>query len=187
VHWNVFGKWRKNQSISQSINQSINQSTISWSLIVSSMQKWPYSQVLVWLNRVHCVKVWLLFLAGCIPVWLKGSLLRNGPGNFKVGDMTFGHLFDGSALLHRLGIVHFSHFKSLLKSIGWYEGTAHNFEMTRKNNFVTRRFWDIINIRPSNPSVFSRTQRRESSAIAKLLLTTGYKRLEGVWACVCPE
>ncbi|PSN53056.1 Carotenoid isomerooxygenase [Blattella germanica] len=39
---------------------------------------------------------------GNIPKWLKGILLRNGPGNFKVGDMTFEHLFDGSALLHRL-------------------------------------------------------------------------------------
>jgi carotenoid isomerooxygenase len=43
--------------------------------------------------------------AGCIPKWLKGSLIRNGPGNLKVGDMTFGHLFDGSALLHRLDTV----------------------------------------------------------------------------------
>ncbi|KDR21601.1 Beta,beta-carotene 15,15'-monooxygenase [Zootermopsis nevadensis] len=44
-------------------------------------------------------------VTGCIPKWLKGSLIRNGPGNLKVGDMTFGHLFDGSALLHRLGMV----------------------------------------------------------------------------------
>jgi hypothetical protein len=44
----------------------------------------------------------MLFLAGCMPKWLKGSLIRNGPGNLKVGDMAFGHLFDGSALLHRL-------------------------------------------------------------------------------------
>lgn len=49
--------------------------------------------------------VGMLFLAGCMPKWLKGSLIRNGPGNLKVGDMTFGHLFDGSALLHRLGTV----------------------------------------------------------------------------------
>jgi hypothetical protein len=44
----------------------------------------------------------MLFLAGCLPRWLKGSLIRNGPGSLKVGDMTFRHLFDGSALLHRL-------------------------------------------------------------------------------------
>ncbi|XP_054269655.1 carotenoid isomerooxygenase-like isoform X2 [Macrosteles quadrilineatus] len=41
---------------------------------------------------------------GMIPVWLKGTLLRNGPGNMRVGDMTFQHLFDSSALLHRFAI-----------------------------------------------------------------------------------
>lgn len=38
---------------------------------------------------------------GQIPSWLNGSLLRNGPGSLKVGDSTFSHLFDSSALLHR--------------------------------------------------------------------------------------
>jgi len=41
---------------------------------------------------------------GTIPEWLNGSLLRNGPGNLKVGDMHFNHLFDSSALLHRFAI-----------------------------------------------------------------------------------
>lgn len=101
-----------NRSVKQSINQSINQLTISWSFIVNSVQKYPYSYPFIfWENPVHGVKLWLLFVAGCIPNWLNGSLLRNGPGNLKVGDMTFGHLFDGSALLHRLGMVHCSHFK----------------------------------------------------------------------------
>lgn len=38
---------------------------------------------------------------GVIPTWLEGSLLRNGPGSLKVGEMEFDHLFDSSALLHR--------------------------------------------------------------------------------------
>lgn len=38
---------------------------------------------------------------GVIPKWLKGSLLRNGPGCLKVGEMQFNHLFDSSALVHR--------------------------------------------------------------------------------------
>ncbi|XP_030562908.1 carotenoid isomerooxygenase [Drosophila novamexicana] len=42
--------------------------------------------------------------SGHIPGWLNGSLLRNGPGSWQVGDMTFGHLFDCSALLHRFAI-----------------------------------------------------------------------------------
>ncbi|XP_032669314.1 carotenoid isomerooxygenase isoform X1 [Odontomachus brunneus] len=44
-------------------------------------------------------------LAGNIPEWLKGTLLRNGPGNLKVGEYTFQHLFDSSALVHRFGIA----------------------------------------------------------------------------------
>ncbi|XP_047353486.1 carotenoid isomerooxygenase isoform X1 [Vespa velutina] len=42
---------------------------------------------------------------GTVPKWLKGSLLRNGPGSLKVGDYTFNHLFDSSALLHRFEIL----------------------------------------------------------------------------------
>ena len=40
-------------------------------------------------------------VSGCIPGWLKGTLLRNGPGCLKVGEYRFDHLFDSSALLHR--------------------------------------------------------------------------------------
>nr|XP_019545564.2 carotenoid isomerooxygenase isoform X2 [Aedes albopictus] len=43
-------------------------------------------------------------VTGVIPEWLTGSLLRNGPGSLKVGEMTFNHLFDSSALLHRFNI-----------------------------------------------------------------------------------
>ncbi|XP_033226279.1 carotenoid isomerooxygenase-like isoform X2 [Belonocnema kinseyi] len=43
-------------------------------------------------------------ITGKIPKWLKGTLLRNGPGSLKVGEYTFDHLFDSSALLHRFGI-----------------------------------------------------------------------------------
>lgn len=41
---------------------------------------------------------------GQFPGWLKGTLLRNGPGSLKVGEYTFEHLFDASALLHRFEI-----------------------------------------------------------------------------------
>ncbi|XP_014224940.1 carotenoid isomerooxygenase isoform X1 [Trichogramma pretiosum] len=43
-------------------------------------------------------------LTGYIPDWLKGTLLRNGPGSLKVGEYRFDHLFDSSALLHRFEI-----------------------------------------------------------------------------------
>ncbi|XP_068632686.1 carotenoid isomerooxygenase [Battus philenor] len=43
-------------------------------------------------------------VTGEIPCWLRGSLLRNGPGSLKVGSMRFEHLFDSSALVHRFAI-----------------------------------------------------------------------------------
>ncbi|KAF0311759.1 Carotenoid isomerooxygenase [Amphibalanus amphitrite] len=44
-------------------------------------------------------------ISGVIPSWLRGSLLRNGPGRLNVGDEQFKHLFDASALLHRFHIA----------------------------------------------------------------------------------
>ncbi|CAK1549422.1 unnamed protein product [Leptosia nina] len=43
-------------------------------------------------------------ITGEIPSWVRGSLLRNGPGRFKVGNSEYQHIFDGSALLHRFAI-----------------------------------------------------------------------------------
>ncbi|KAJ8376448.1 hypothetical protein SKAU_G00070280 [Synaphobranchus kaupii] len=40
-------------------------------------------------------------VTGRIPPWLRGSLLRLGPGLFEVGDEPFYHLFDGQALMHK--------------------------------------------------------------------------------------
>lgn len=58
---------------------------------------------------------------GKIPTWLNGSLLRNGPGNWQVGEMTFQHLFDCSALLHRFAI--------------------HNGKVTYQNRFIKTETW----------------------------------------------
>ncbi|XP_067214323.1 carotenoid isomerooxygenase [Linepithema humile] len=44
-------------------------------------------------------------VTGSIPKWLKGTLLRNGPGNLKVGEYRYQHLFDSSALLHKFEIA----------------------------------------------------------------------------------
>lgn len=38
---------------------------------------------------------------GTIPTWLAGSLLRNGPAKYEVGDRQLRHWFDGLAMLHR--------------------------------------------------------------------------------------
>src|SRR5687768_13308788 len=38
---------------------------------------------------------------GRLPGWLRGTLVRNGPGRYEVGDgKAFEHWFDGLAMLH---------------------------------------------------------------------------------------
>ena len=37
---------------------------------------------------------------GALPPWLHGTLVRNGPAKFEVGDRSYNHWFDGLAMLH---------------------------------------------------------------------------------------
>ncbi len=41
---------------------------------------------------------------GNLPDWLRGTLLRNGPGTFHVGQSRYRHWFDGLAMLHKFSI-----------------------------------------------------------------------------------
>lgn len=41
-----------------------------------------------------------LWPAGSVPSWLQGTLLRNGPGLFSVGNSEYNHWFDGLSLIH---------------------------------------------------------------------------------------
>lgn len=43
--------------------------------------------------------MFFLFI-GQLPTWLKGILLRNGPGMHTIGDTKYNHWFDGLARLH---------------------------------------------------------------------------------------
>uniref|UniRef100_A0A182JI63 Uncharacterized protein n=1 Tax=Anopheles atroparvus TaxID=41427 RepID=A0A182JI63_ANOAO len=67
---------------------------------------YPNCDVNVWLRSCEQEIVEPIegIIQGTVPDWLNGSLLRNGPGSLKVGDMMFNHLFDSSALLHRFNI-----------------------------------------------------------------------------------
>ncbi len=38
------------------------------------------------------------------PAWLSGTLIRNGPAQFEVGDQDYNHWFDGHAMLHAFRI-----------------------------------------------------------------------------------
>ncbi len=42
-----------------------------------------------------------LTVQGRVPDWLRGTLVRNGPGSFRVGSDRYRHWFDGLAMLHR--------------------------------------------------------------------------------------
>jgi carotenoid cleavage dioxygenase-like enzyme len=42
---------------------------------------------------------------GALPAWLRGTLVRNGPGAFEVGDRAYRHWFDGLAMLHRFSFA----------------------------------------------------------------------------------
>ncbi|WP_435157587.1 carotenoid oxygenase family protein [Haladaptatus sp. DFWS20] len=42
-----------------------------------------------------------LHVEGTLPPWLSGSLIRNGPGAFEIGDVGVEHWFDGLAMLHK--------------------------------------------------------------------------------------
>jgi carotenoid cleavage dioxygenase-like enzyme len=44
-------------------------------------------------------------LSGALPAWLRGSLVRNGPGRWRLGPVNLGHWFDGFAMLHRFDIA----------------------------------------------------------------------------------
>ncbi|MCL4870213.1 MAG: carotenoid oxygenase family protein [Anaerolineae bacterium] len=42
---------------------------------------------------------------GVVPSWLTGTLLRNGPGTFQVGEQRYRHWFDGLAMLHKFSFA----------------------------------------------------------------------------------
>lgn len=44
-------------------------------------------------------------IKGEIPLWINGSLLRNGAGSLKVGETSYKHFFDAAALIHRFNIA----------------------------------------------------------------------------------
>ncbi|EYC06254.1 hypothetical protein Y032_0077g1104 [Ancylostoma ceylanicum] len=44
-------------------------------------------------------------LKGNVPSWLKGTMVRNGPGMFKIGDTEYRHWFDGMAYIQRYHFV----------------------------------------------------------------------------------
>jgi beta,beta-carotene 9',10'-dioxygenase len=46
-----------------------------------------------------------LDVTGAVPSWLTGTLVRNGPARYEVGERTLNHWFDGLAMLHAFGFA----------------------------------------------------------------------------------
>ncbi|MFB6249432.1 MAG: carotenoid oxygenase family protein [Salinibacter sp.] len=44
-------------------------------------------------------------IEGTLPDWLAGTLIRNGPAQFEVGDQSYNHWFDGHAMLHAFRVA----------------------------------------------------------------------------------
>ncbi len=63
---------------------------------------------------------------GAIPEWLTGTLLRNGPAKFEVGDRPLRHWFDGLAMLHKFsfGGGRVSYANRFLRSQAYCEAEA---------------------------------------------------------------
>ncbi len=59
---------------------------------------------------------------GTLPTWLRGTLIRNGPGTFQVGQQRYRHWFDGLAMLHRFAF--------------------HNGRVSYANKFLESRAYD---------------------------------------------
>lgn len=63
---------------------------------------YPNCDLAIWLRS--CEKEVITPLegvtTGTIPIWIQGSLYRNGPGKQRYRRQTVNHLFDASGLLH---------------------------------------------------------------------------------------
>lgn len=63
---------------------------------------------------------------GRIPDWVAGTLVRNGPGTFRVGEQQYRHWFDGLAMLHRFTVAggQVSYANKYLRSRAYDEARA---------------------------------------------------------------
>ncbi|CAM9478790.1 unnamed protein product [Lampetra fluviatilis] len=52
-------------------------------------------------DEEECTEPVKLMISGGLPEWLRGCLIRNGPGKHSVGDTHYCHWFDGLALLRK--------------------------------------------------------------------------------------
>ncbi|SFL82910.1 Carotenoid cleavage dioxygenase [Nitrosomonas communis] len=63
---------------------------------------------------------------GTVPAWLTGTLIRNGPARFEVGEQRYNHWFDGLAMLHKFAFAagRISYVNRYLRSQAYEEAMA---------------------------------------------------------------
>ncbi|XVE53742.1 hypothetical protein DITRI_Ditri03aG0027200 [Diplodiscus trichospermus] len=74
-----------------------------------------------------------LVVQGEIPLWLKGTYLRNGPGLWHIEDYNFRHLFDGYATLVKL------HFENGRLIAGHRQIESEAYKAAKKNKKICFR------------------------------------------------
>lgn len=52
-------------------------------------------------NFDNVIEPKLCSTSGSVPSYLKGTMLRNGPGMFEIGDTKYQHWFDGMGFIQR--------------------------------------------------------------------------------------
>ncbi|KAK7501896.1 hypothetical protein BaRGS_00006982, partial [Batillaria attramentaria] len=89
-------------------------------------------------------------IIGQVPEWLEGSLFRNGPGIFTVGETRLRHLFDGFAVLHRFDLHQgkVTYTSRVLDSESWERSV-------KANRLVTTQFGTYAHPDPCK-TLFSR-------------------------------
>ena len=82
---------------------------------------------------------------GRLPHWLRGVLVRNGPGRYEVGERTFEHWFDGLGMLHAFAFAggRVTYANRFLRSSA-YEA-ARDEGIIRFNEFATDPCRSIFN------------------------------------------
>ncbi|GAA6093221.1 retinoid isomerohydrolase isoform X1 [Tachysurus ichikawai] len=67
-------------------------------------------------------------VTGRIPSFIRGSLLRLGPGLFEVGSEPFYHLFDGQALMHKFDFSNgqVTYFRRFIKTDAYVRAITEN-------------------------------------------------------------
>ncbi|OIT31098.1 PREDICTED: carotenoid cleavage dioxygenase 8 homolog B, chloroplastic [Nicotiana attenuata] len=74
-----------------------------------------------------------LVVEGDLPLWLNGTYLRNGPGQWHIGNYNFRHLFDGYATLVRL------HFENGRLIMGHRQIESEAYKAAKHNNKICYR------------------------------------------------